>query len=640
MCGIAGFYLRDDPSGRGPEGDREILGAMLKTLIHRGPDSSGVLCERGMSLGMRRLRIIDLEGGEQPIYSRDGRYAVTFNGEIYNHRELRAELKSRGVEFRTQCDTEVLVHLFEAHGPAMLERLNGMFAIAIADLHGRRVFLARDRLGIKPLFVARTARSWVWGSEVKALLQHPEVERRLDQAVLPDYLYFNYVPPDQSLFAGIEQLRPAEWMILDGESSQRELYWQLSYSPDESLSESDAIEGSLHLLDDAVRLRLMADVPFGAFLSGGIDSSAIVASMARHLDRPVKTFSIGFAEDSFNELPYARQVARQFETEHHELTVDPDIADILPSLVWHCEEPTADSSALPVFLVSQLARQHVTMALSGDGGDEVFAGYETYNAHGVRQRYRRLPAWLRRGVIRPLIDALPASSKKVSFDFKARRFVRGAELSADASHLYWRSIFDDDAQRDLLVHAPTSTAHSRQARWFDGAPEGDALGRMLSVDTRFYLPSDMLIKVDRMSMAHSLEARVPFLDHRLVEFVACVPSAIKFKGRVRKHLLKKGLQPVLGRELLQRKKAGFNVPINDWLRGPLREIAHDCLAPSRLSAHGLFREATVVRLLHEHDIRKADHSFQIWSLLIFQLWHDQFIAGRPSADRAPALPMV
>jgi asparagine synthase (glutamine-hydrolysing) len=626
MCGIAGFYRCADPGEPSSSEDAGLLRSMLELIRHRGPDSDGTLCERGWALGMRRLRIIDIEGGEQPIYSEDDRYAVTFNGEIYNHVELREELQSRGVRFRTRCDTEVVVHLFAEHGPSMLEKLNGMFALAIVDRQTRRVFLARDRLGIKPLYVARTAEHWVWGSEIKAILQHPGIERRLDAQVLPDYLYFNYVPPDQSLFEGVEQLAPGEWMLLDGQQSRRERWWDLRFESDTTLDEEQATERSLELLDDAVRLRLMSDVPFGAFLSGGIDSSAVVASMTRHLDVPVKTFSIGFAEDSFNELPWARQVARQFGTEHHELVVDPDVSELLPQMVWHSEEPTADSSALAVYLVSQLAREHVTMVLSGDGGDEVFAGYETYNAHWARRNYRRIPGWCRRRLIRPLVDALPVGSGKISFDFKARRFVRGAELSADASHLYWRSIFDDESQGELLRRASDTRAIDRTRRWFDAAPRHDPLSRMLYFDTRFYLPSDMLIKVDRMSMAHSLEARVPFLDHRLVEFVATVPSSIKFRRRRRKHLLKKGLRPSLGRELLERRKEGFNLPMHRWFRGPLRPLLHDTLAPSRLATHGLFDQGSVGRILDEHDRCAADHSFQLYSLLIFQMWHDRFVA--------------
>jgi asparagine synthase (glutamine-hydrolysing) len=396
-----------------------------------------------------------------------------------------------------------------------------------------------------------------------------------------------------------------------------------------------------------VRLRLVSDVPFGAFLSGGIDSSAVVAMMSRHLKEPVKTFSIGFGEESFNELPYARQVAQRYGTDHHELVVRPHVQELLPWLVYHSEEPTADSSAIPVLYVSKLARQHVTMALSGDGGDELFAGYETYNAYWARKSYRRIPRALRRGVIAPLVRALPVSSSKVSFDFKAKRFVQGAELPADEAHFFWRSIFSEQAKRELLAGGGNGgggsggawpgvdTTFQRWRHYFDAAGSDDPLARMLYVDTRFYLPSDMLIKVDRMSMAVSLEARVPFLDYRLVEFAASVPSQVKFRGRVRKYLLKKALEPHLGRDILYRKKAGFNVPKNVWLRGPLRPMAEDLLSEQRLRRHGLFRPAQVQRLLRDHVERRADNSFQLWSLLIFQLWHERFIEGRPTPQRMP-----
>jgi asparagine synthase (glutamine-hydrolysing) len=374
-------------------------------------------------------------------------------------------------------------------------------------------------------------------------------------------------------------------------------------------------------------------------LSGGIDSSAVVAMMARNSSKPVKTFSIGFAQDSFNELPYARRVAERYGTEHHEMVVDPSVVDILPAMVWHSEEPTADSSALPVFCVSQMAREHVTMVLSGDGGDELFAGYDTYRAHSIRERYRRVPGVLRRNLIRPIVDALPVSSSKISFDFKARRFVRGAELSADAAHFYWRHIFTEDAKRQLLRDsAGDESTYQRYRHYFDASKSDDPLSRMLYVDTRFYLPSDMLIKVDRMSMANSLEARVPFLDHRLVEFAARIPSSIKFKGQVSKYLLKRGLEPYLDRDLLYRKKAGFNVPKAEWLRGPLREMVGDMLAPSRLARHELFNASYVSKMVEDHAASKADYSFQIWSLLVFQIWHDQFVDG--AIGSAPELPRV
>jgi asparagine synthase (glutamine-hydrolysing) len=461
----------------------------------------------------------------------------------------------------------------------------------------------------------------------------------VDRHTLPDYLGLNYVPPGKTLFKGIEQLLPGERVRLDGDGIHREVYWKLDFTPDTSLTERDAIDRSLELLDDSVRMRLVSDVPFGAFLSGGIDSSAVVALMSKHMSTPVKTFSIGFGERQFNELPYAQQVATRYGTEHHELVVEPQVADLLPLLVWHSEEPTADSSAIPVYYVSQLARRHVTMVLSGDGGDELFAGYETYNAYHVRNLYRRVPRFLRRGLIAPMVHALPVSSGKISFDFKARRFVEGAELSADAAHFFWRTIFTEEAKRELLGdQGVRSSTFDRYAHYFDEAGTDDPLSRMLYVDTRFYLPSDMLIKVDRMSMAHSLEARVPFLDHRLVEFAASIPSAIKFKGRVRKYLLKKALEPLLGRDILYRKKAGFNVPKNVWLRGALRPLMEDTLSPERLGRHGLFEPRVVERLMREHVAKDADHSFQLWSLLIFQLWHDRFIDGVPSPDHAPVEP--
>ena len=625
MCGIAGFFHLD----RQRPVDRATLRRMNRAILHRGPDSDGYFSADGMALGMRRLRIVDLEGGEQPISNADGSTVVTFNGEIYNHVALRRDLEARGHVFRTRCDTEVLVHLYDEYGEAMLERLNGMFAFAIADRRRRRVLLARDRLGIKPLFLAHRDGSWLWGSEVKALLAHPAVEARVDHAGLPDYLFLNYMPPDQTLFEGIEGLAPGELAILDDEGCHRKVWWRLSMEADLTMNEARAVEKSMALLEDAVRLRLMADVPFGAFLSGGIDSSAIVAFMAQNHERPVKTFSIGFEESSYDERRWAREVADRYGTEHHELVVRPEdeVAELLPTLVEHSEEPTADSSALPVYLVSRLAREHVTMVLSGDGGDEVFAGYDTYNAWGVGERWRRLPKWLRQGVVRPLVDALPVRDEKIGLEFKAKRFVRIAELGAEHAHFSWRRIVDEELQRELLAVADTGpTPFERHRHHFAAANSEDPLARMLYFDTRFYLPSDMLVKVDRMSMANSLEARVPFLDHRLVEFVASVPSNLKFAGGVRKHLLKRGLEEHLSPQLLHRRKAGFNVPVSVWLRGPLREMVGDVLAPERLARHGLLAGDVVRRLVDEHQRRVADHSYAIWSVLVFQLWYDRFVA--------------
>jgi len=626
MCGIAGFFH----SARGREALRSELEPMVEAIVHRGPDSAGHFAEDGIALGMRRLKIIDLEGGEQPMFDAHRNIALTFNGEIYNHDELRADLQAKGHEFRTRSDTEVLVYMYREYGEAMFERLNGMFAIALADMPRRRVVLARDRLGIKPFFLAERDGAWLWGSEVKCLLAHPAITPAVNVAHLPDYLFLNYMPPDRTLFEGIEQLKPGEMAVLDDSGIQRRQYWDLSFAPDDSITEAQAIEQTMALLDDAVRLRLMSDVPFGAFLSGGIDSSAIVAMMARHMDQPVKTFSIGFAEKSFDERPYARRVAERYGTEHHELVVEPEkeILDLLPMLVEHTEEPTADSSALPVFLVSRLAREHVTMVLSGDGGDEVFAGYETHNAWAVAEKWRRVPSFLRNGLIRPLVEALPVSDSKISFEFKAKRFVRIAELGAERAHFSWRRIVDEDTQAELLgSNLVGPEPWERHKHHFANAGTDDPLGRMLYVDTRFYLPGDMLVKVDRMSMATSLEARVPFLDHRLVEYAAKIPSRVKFPGGKKKYLLKKGLEPLLDHDLLYRKKAGFNVPKNQWLRSELRELVGDTLARQRLQRHGLLDPAVVGRLLDEHQKRRADHSFAIWSVLIFQLWYDRFVAG-------------
>jgi len=630
MCGIAGIYHY---RGR-RDADAGVLRAMTDVITHRGPDEDGFHMDGPLGLGMRRLSIIDLETGTQPHYNEDRTVAVVCNGEIYNYRELRRTLLGRGHRLRTQSDVEVIAHLYEEHGPGLVEHLRGMFAFALWDATRRRLVVARDRVGIKPCYYADTGTSVVFGSEVKAVLQHPDVERRVDAEGLHHYLSLNYVPAPFTLIDGVHQLLPGEYLVCDADGARREGYWDLRFCPDDAPGEAEWTRRVRDALSDAVSSHLVSDVPFGAFLSGGIDSSAVVAMMTDALDDPVKTFSIDFAEKSFSEGVYARMIAERYRTDHHVITAAADIVDLLESLIWHADDPLADSSMIPVYLISRFAREHVTMVLTGDGGDEVFAGYPTYNAYYVREAYRRIPGVIRRQVIRRAVESLPVSHTKVSFDFKAKRFVEGAELDAEGAHFWWRIILSESAKNELY----TDEFRARVAGFarptvelyhdaFARSGTEDPLSRMLYVDTRFYLPADMLVKVDRMTMANALEARVPFLDHRLVELGAAVPSAIKFRNREKKYLLKKALEPLLPREILYRRKAGFNVPVNAWLAGAMSGYARDVLSRERVAAAGFFRPDRVHRLLDEHAQRKVDHSFAIWSLLCFQLWYERFIAA-------------
>jgi len=636
MCGICGVLHFD---GQPPSS--EVLSAMTESLRHRGPDAGGIHIDGPAGLGHRRLAIIDLSSaGEQPMVNEDGSLWVTHNGEIYNFAEVRAELQKRGHVFRSATDTEVILHAYEAWGVDCLDRFNGMFAFALWDSVAQRLWLVRDRLGIKPLFYLHRPDRLLFGSEIKAILCDPSVERQVDLFALHHYLSLNYTPAPYSLFAGVRQLLPGHFLLAGTDGQCRdEAYWDVSYACKQNASEAQLIRELETELATAVKRRMVSDVPLGAFLSGGVDSSAVVYWMSRQSEQPIRTFSIGFQEKSYNELDYARNVAMACGANHHERIVTLDAVEILPKIVWHAEEPTADSSMLPVYCLAKMAREKVTVALTGDGADEILAGYETYQAYYAAQLYRLIPGILRSRVIRPLVDRLPTSYAKVSLDLKLKRFVRGAELDSEAGHAYWRTIFDETAKRELYA------SDVRQA--LDGADTIDLyravfahtdavhpLDRMLYVDTRFYLPNDMLVKVDRMTMAHSLEARVPFLDHHLVEFAASLPPRFKLKQwRTKKYLLKAALHPQLPGALLWRKKQGFNVPKGIWFAGELRDFAFDHLSAQQLQRMGLFDPAYVIRLLNEHTAGIRDNSHQIWGLLCLSLWWQQYMTQPMNVTR-------
>ncbi len=627
MCGICGVYNFD-----GRPADKAVLARMNSSIVHRGPDDEGYHVSGPVGLAMRRLSIIDLETGNQPISNETGELHIVYNGEVYNYKELRDELESKGHRFTTSGDTEVVLHLYEEEGARCVRRLNGMFAFCVWDSARRKLFLARDRIGIKPLFYYLDKDKIVFGSELKSIVGHPGVPVNLDIQALYDYLSLNYMPVPSTALADVLQVPPGHYaMVEDGKLSMHQ-YWELSFKED-GASEKEHAERLGEMLRTSVKRRLVSDVPFGAFLSGGVDSSIVVGLMAELMDEPVKTFSIGFKEKSFSELPNAREVASLFNTDHHELMVEPDMVDLLPKMVWHSDEPSADSSAIPVYYVSQLARKYVTMVLTGDGGDEVFAGYDTYIAQDAMRLYRYLPGLLRRRVIAPLVNRLPVSMTKVSFDFKAKRFVAGAELTPEEAHYSWRRIFSEEEKSSLFQGevlrslGPRNTFRLFEEK-FARVPAAAMLNRMLFVDTRLYLPSDMLVKVDRMSMANSLEARVPFLDHELVEMAATIPAGMKLKRWDKKHLLKAAGSKTVPRRILNRKKQGFNVPVNVWLRDELKELANETLSGQRIADMGLFRPDYVRGLLGEHLAGRRDNSFQLWGLITFFIWYDLFVKGR------------
>ena len=641
MCGICGIFHYQ--AGEATAG-RDLLRAMCDALVHRGPDDQGTHVEGGLGLGMRRLAIVDPARGRQPLFSEDRQVVLVCNGEVYNSPSLRERLRARGHRFATGSDCEVIVHLYEEQGTACLDELQGMFGLALWDRRERRLLLARDRIGIKPLYYADDGRTLRFGSEIKAILQDPALSRELDPLAVHHYLSLNYVPAPFTLLRGIRQLLPGELLVCgEGEGIRRRRYWDLRFEPEQGCGEAEWARRVEDKLARCVETHLMSDVPFGAFLSGGVDSSAVVGMMSRILDRPVETFSVGFAERSYSELPYARLVARRFETSHHELEAAPRVVELLPTLIWHADDPLADSSMLPVYLVAELARRHVTMVLSGDGADEIFVGYDTYNAYHARRAYRLLPSWIRRGVIQRAVQRLPTSLTKVSLDFKAKRFVEGAELDAEAAHFSWRMILSEAAKAELYTPGFRAALEETQRALGGSGPgatvelyrevfrqseSADPLARMLYVDTRFYLPADMLVKVDRMTMANALEARVPFLDHELVELAARIPSPIKHRRLRKKHILKRALADLLPREVIERKKAGFNVPVNAWLAGELADTARRLLAPDRLERSACFRPEVAGRLLDEHQARLQDHSFGLFGLLCFQSWHEQFVQPR------------
>jgi asparagine synthase (glutamine-hydrolysing) len=620
VCGITGVVgsLRTDPA---------TLERMNARLRHRGPDGEGRFWSADVGLAMRRLAIIDLNSGDQPIFNEDRTVCVVYNGEIYNFLDLRRELEQRGHRFETQSDTEVIVHAYEEFGTGCIERLWGMFALALWDGRRKLLLLARDRLGKKPLvyYVDPSGGGLTFASELQALLAHPDVPRAVDARAIDDYLTYLYVPSPTSAYRDIRKLPPGHRLVWQDGRVTVEPYWRLRFGTKAHLTEQEAVEGYAALLRDAVRRRLIADVPLGAFLSGGMDSSSIVAEMAELSSSPVKTFSIGFGERDFDELRYARQVAQRFGTDHHELVVEPRALEVLPTLVRHYGEPYGDSSAIPTYYVAQLTRQHVTVALNGDGGDELLAGYERHWAARVAARYDTIPRFVRHGLIRPLIPLVPEPRRRRAFLRRAKRFMAVAHLPVFDRYLHWVGAFTP-AQKHALYTPEfmAELAGNDAGRWLRQAlapePTLDPVDAVLRADTLLYLPEDLLAKVDIASMANSLEARSPFLDHRLVEFCAALPSSLKLRGRTSKWLLRRIMQHRLPPDILRRPKMGFGVPVGEWLRGELRPLLEETLFAPRAVQRGYFRPAAVRALVDEHLARRADRTSHLWGLLMLELW--------------------
>ena len=630
MCGICGVYAYETANWT----ERDVLAQMMSAIHHRGPDDSGIYLDGPLMMGMRRLSIIDLSGGAQPVFNEDRSIVVIFNGEIYNYRDLRERLRSRGHIFATASDTEVIVHLYEDAGEECVHELRGMFAFAVWDSRRRRLFLARDRLGIKPLYYVEHSGQLIFGSEIKAILQHPIVDARLDHQALGDFLSLKYVPSPATMFSGIRALPPGHTLTCDPHSVRTGPYWKLSFAVNQNsqLSEEAAAEQLEWMLRESVKLHLMSDVPFGAFLSGGVDSSTIVALMSQLLSRPVKTFSVGFEGNGaiFSELPYARLVSQRYKTDHHEILLKPgDIADLAEKIIWHLDQPIADNACVANYMVAELASRDVKMVLTGEGGDELFAGYARYAGERLSSWFKPLPQsakWMARrvaislpGLQRPKLAlfALCQSSEVTRFTnwFPLfNREMKMALLTAD----YGRRLSDFFSENAF-------------ARCLAETDAADGLSRMLYVDTKLWLPDDLLARGDKTSMAVSLEARVPLLDHKLVEFAASLRPGLKLKGLARKYLLKKVASRWLPHEVIHRKKEGFPIPFSVWFRSDLRPFVRDLLAPAALRRRGLFDPAYVQKLLEEHDSGRADHGHLLWGLLSVELWHRAFLDSPRSA---------
>ena len=615
MCGIVGIAS----FGQKPVLPEEIQ-QMCDALYHRGPDEDGFYFSPDVGLGMRRLSIIDLNTGRQPVSNEDGSVWTVFNGEIYNFQELRKELERRGHRFSTGTDTEVIVHSYEEYGPRCVEKLRGMFAFAIWDQRQRKLILARDRLGIKPLYYTTVSGRLIFASELKAILQLSEVERELDWQSVSHLFSFLTTPQDAGIIAGVKKLEAGHILTCSADGQPVvERYWDVEFSPNRKMSEDEFVEELRHRLEEAVRLHLIADVPVGAFLSGGIDSSAVVATMARLCSKPVKTFSIGFSEDGFDELEHARGVAARFGTDHHELVLEPNVLEVIEDIAWYLDEPFGDSSAIPTYMVSKLASGHVKVVLSGDGGDELFAGYEKYVVE-AKERRRSLPMLLRK-LIGLAASHIPEGVQGTNF-FR-HMALSGAARYVDSSTLFRayqkKNLFTPDAARSMAAYDPADS----KVRALRG-DAGDWLSALQVLDLKNYLPLDILTKVDRMSMAHSIEARVPLLDHKVVEFAATIPLDMRLKNGITKHIFKQAMRGILPDAIIDRPKRGFAIPLGSWFRGKLGSFVSDLLLSRTSRQRGIFNPQYIEKLV-DMQSRGRDLDLQLWTLISFELWCRAFL---------------
>lgn len=628
MCGIAGIYLED----KGRLVDNSMLQEMCSVLGHRGPDDTGYFLDKNMGLGMRRLSIIDLAQGHQPIHNEDKTLQVVFNGEIYNYLELRAELIKKGHAFYTNSDTEVIAHLYEEKKEYFLNDLNGMFALAVLDLRQRQLFIARDRLGIKPLYYYRKNGVFVFASEVKAILTLPCLRKEIDECSLYNFFSLNYVPGPSTMFKDIKQLLPGYYAIVKDKTLEIKQYWDINPGSYSRLKEDDILERLDYLLKDSVNKMLKSDVPLGAFLSGGLDSSSLVSLIRDTRDEPFKTFSVGFDEESYDESYFARFISKRFHTQHYEITCKPsDLIEYLPKITWHADNLLADQSMLPLYLLSKLASEQVKVCISGDGGDELFMGYPTYLADAYLKFYQRVPVFIRGKIIKNMVNSFPVSTNKLSFEYKAKKFIEGSEFEPLKAHYWWRTIFNDHDKESLLSGNVLNAldrmdSYSSYLRYYNNYPgkNNDLRGKFLYADLKLWLADNNLNRVDAMSMANSLEVRVPFLEHNLVEFLMSISPDLKMKNLALKYLLKKVMKDRLPNEIIYRKKSGWHIPLAKWFKVELKDYASDYIRSSKAMKSGLLNSIFIGKLLDEHIDNKRNNAFKIWGLLVFSHWYNNF----------------
>src|ERR1041385_6287211 len=637
MCGIAGFTRLAKSAGS--TSSRGIAHRINETISHRGPDQQGVFEGSLVTLCAVRLKVIDLAGGEQPMVSADGEIVIAFNGEIYNHQAIRRELEDLGHRFRSNCDTETVLCAFQQWDTACFEKMRGMFAVALWSEPDRRLVLVRDRMGIKPLYYCRRGDDVYFGSELKAILEHPEIPRTLDLAALDKYVSVNYVPGSQTLIEGIKKLPPGHLLEWRNGRFWIEPWWQAPSTGPRKISLEDAKSELDWLLRESVREHLVSDVPLGVWSSGGVDSSTVLHYAAMQSSERLKTFSVSFQGRSFDESPYFREIAQVYGTDHHEFDLNPDVElqSAIEDFAYYSDEPSADAGALPVWYLARMSRRHVTVALSGEGADELFGGYLTYQADRLARPFRMVPKQVREAMLGALDRYMPVSDEKISLEYKLKRWIDGSLLDPDEAHFFWNGTFSPEQRRQIC---PGSNG-SGLRRLVDelGIARRGVVNRYLRVDQSFYLADDILYKTDRMSMAHSLEVRPPFLDHRIVEFAAALPDRLKIRGLSQKFLLKELMRGKLPEAVLRRKKTGFDIPTHDWFRGVLRGLLMDTLTPEAISATGLFDADAIHALIRDHMERRINIGYHLWGLLTLFLWMKRWkVETPPPEERRQPLP--